>query len=134
MNVLAEPASVIQKTQDLCQSLLELPNFTELRSKVDAFMADEMAKYSYQMLSERSQLLQEKQSAGIAVTDEEIAQYEALRDSFMKNTVATSFMEAQKEIAALQETVNQYFSKTFEIGRVPKAEDFESCGSGCGCH
>ncbi len=134
MNVLAEPVGVIQKTQDLCQSLLELPNFNELRTKVDAFMADEMAKYSYQMLTERSQMLQEKQSAGAPITDEEIAQYEALRDTFMKNTVATSFIEAQKEIQALQETVNQYFSKTFEIGRVPQAADFESCGSGCGCH
>ncbi len=134
MNVLAEPVSVIQKTQELCQSLMELPNFAELRRKVDAFMGDELAKYSYQMLSERSQLLQEKQAAGATITDEEIAQYEVLRDTFMKNTVATSFMEAQKEIQQLQETVNQYFTKTFELGRVPKAEDFECCSSSCGCH
>jgi hypothetical protein len=36
----------------------------------------------------------------------------------------------------IQDEVNQFVSKTFELGRVPSAEDLEggSCGPGCGCH
>ncbi len=37
----------------------------------------------------------------------------------------------------LQQSVSQYVSKTFELGRVPEESDLESsgsCGSGCGCH
>mgnify|MGYP003348925015 FL=1 len=115
MKVAAEHAGVARKTEELCQVLLELPNFTELRQKVEAFMNDELAKFNYQALSERGHLLQEKQNMGAPITDEEIAQYEALRDTFMKSTVSTSFVEAQKEIGRLQDMVNQYFHKTFEL-------------------
>ena len=35
----------------------------------------------------------------------------------------------------IQESVMSYVTKTFELGRVPAAEDFDSgsCGTGCGC-
>jgi len=125
------------KTRELCQAILERPDFNELRRKIDTFMADEMAKFQYQMLNERGAILQQKQSSGMPLTDEEIGQFEALREGFLKNPVATQFLEAQDELQKIQETIVKHVHKTFELGRVPNPEDFEqSCcsSSGCGCH
>ena len=33
------------KTQELCQSILDRPDFAELRRRLDAFMGDELAKF-----------------------------------------------------------------------------------------
>jgi hypothetical protein len=35
----------------------------------------------------------------------------------------------------MQETVAQYVAKTFELGRIPSADDFDAgnCGPSCGC-
>jgi len=130
-----EPVQVILKTRELCQSIVDRPDFPELRRKVDAFMNDEMAKYQYEMLNQRGGMLQQKQAAGQSLTDEEIAQFEALRESFLKNPVATDFLRAQEELQKIHDSVSQHLNKTFELGRVPTSEDFESsCGSGCGCH
>jgi hypothetical protein len=42
---------------------------------------------------------------------------------------------AQQAIHKMQETVTQYVAKTYELGRIPGTEDFDSggCGHGCGC-
>lgn len=36
----------------------------------------------------------------------------------------------------IEETVSSYVRKTFELGRLPNEDDFESgsCGPSCGCH
>jgi cell fate (sporulation/competence/biofilm development) regulator YlbF (YheA/YmcA/DUF963 family) len=128
----------LSKTRELCQAILDRPDFGEMRRKLDAFMADEMAKFQYQMLNDRGGVLQQKQMNGTPITDEEIGQFEALREGFLKNPVASDFLSAQDELQKLQEMVMKHIHKTFELGRVPAAEDFEqSCCStsgGCGCH
>ncbi len=137
MQTIAEETSTEQKTRELCQAILDRPDFPELRRKMDAFMNDEGAKFQYQMLNDRGQMLQSKQQQGLPLTDEEIAQFEALRDTFVKNPVASGFMDAQQEIQKIHDAVNQHLNKTFELGRVPTAEDFNSgccSSSGCGCH
>jgi len=58
-----------------------------------------------------------------------------LRQGFFGNAVATEFLEAQQEVGKLQDLVTQHLNKTFELGRVPAPEDFDTCcDSGCGCH
>jgi len=63
--------------------------------------------------------------------------FEALRDSFMKNPVATEFLDAQQELSRVQDAIMKHIHKTFELGRVPTVEDMNdgSCcsGHGCGC-
>jgi len=128
------PATLL-KTRELCQTILERPDFADLRRKIDAFMNDESVKFQYQMLNERGAALQQKQAQGLPVTDEEIGQFEALRQGFMGNPVATEFLDAQQEVGKLQDLVMQHLNKTFELGRVPAQEDFDTCcSSGCGCH
>lgn len=127
---------IIQKTKELCQAILDQPDFHELRRQIDTFMTNEEAKAQYQSLSEKGEYLQQKQQIGSTLTPEEIADFERNREVFLNNPIAREFLDAQQSMHKLQESVHQYVSKTFELGRVPEADDFESgsCGHGCGCH
>jgi len=126
---------LIEKTRELCQILLDEPEYQTLRQHVDAFMDNEQAKTGYQALSEKGEYLQHKQTQGVRLTDQEIAEFEQERERFFSNPVARNFVDAQQQMHKLQETVSQYVGKTFELGRVPEAEDFDSggCGPSCGC-
>lgn len=135
MALVADQSTVIRKTKELCEALLQEPEFQDLRLKVDQFMINDAVKEQYQDLSERSEYLQHKQDQGAELSEAEIKEYEAMRGRFLQNPIARGFLDAQKSIQELQETVNRYVSKTFELGRVPKADDLQgSCGEGCGCH
>src|ERR1051325_9741037 len=137
MTATDQATDLTQKTRDLCQAIVDLPNFSELKQRIDAFMADELVKFQFQMVSDRGSLLQMKQNSAAMINDEEIAEFNKLRDELMANPIAKNFLEAQNEVARIQESVNKYLSKTFELGRTPTAEDLDDgscCSSGCGWH
>ena len=126
---------VVEKTRELCQTILEQPEYQAVRRHVDAFMNDQKAQEQYQLLSSKGEYLQHKQAQSLPLSGEEIAEYESHRESFFNNPVARDFVGAQQTIHKMQETVAQYVAKTFELGRVPSSEDFGSgsCGPSCGC-
>jgi cell fate (sporulation/competence/biofilm development) regulator YlbF (YheA/YmcA/DUF963 family) len=127
---------LLLKTRELCQTLLDQPEFQEIRRSLDTFMADEQAKSQYQSLMEKGEQLQHKQQMGVTLENAEVAEFETHREALVSNPVARNFLEAQQAMHRMQESVNAYVSKTFELGRVPEAEDFDagSCGPSCGCH
>jgi cell fate (sporulation/competence/biofilm development) regulator YlbF (YheA/YmcA/DUF963 family) len=133
MQTLNEESTIIEKTRELCQAILDQPNFQTMRRQVDEFLANDEAKTLYQVLSERGEYLQHKQQQGAQLSDQEIAEFEKQRDAFVNNPLARGFMDAQQQMQKVQESVTQYLTKTFELGRLPEPEDL-SCGSGCGCH
>jgi cell fate (sporulation/competence/biofilm development) regulator YlbF (YheA/YmcA/DUF963 family) len=131
-----EESAVIQKTKELCQTILEQPAVRALRKDIEAFMANDQARGQYETLMTQGEALHEKQHSGVKLSDSEIAAFESLRESFLKNPVARGFLDAQEEMQKLQQSVTRYVSKTFELGRVPEEGEMESgsCGHGCGCH
>jgi hypothetical protein len=70
------------------------------------------------------------------LSGEEIGAFEKDREAVLNNPVARGFLDAQQALHEIQEKVTQQITKTLELGRLPKEEDFESgsCGHGCGCH
>jgi cell fate (sporulation/competence/biofilm development) regulator YlbF (YheA/YmcA/DUF963 family) len=128
--------AVRQKTLELCEAIVQQPQFQNIRQRVDSFMADTKAQTLYETLSEKGRSLHEKQHQGITLDAREIASFESDRQALMNNPVARSFVDAQEEMHEMQESVHQLVSKTFELGRIPTAQDLESgsCGHGCGCH
>src|SRR5687768_15559392 len=112
MQTLNEEGTIIEKTRELCQAILDQPSFQTMRGQIDAFMADDDAKTLYQTLSEKGEYLQHKQQQGAQLSDEEIAEFERQRDAFVNNPVARGFMDAQQQMQKLQESVNQYLTKT----------------------
>jgi cell fate (sporulation/competence/biofilm development) regulator YlbF (YheA/YmcA/DUF963 family) len=127
---------LLQKTRELCQAILDQPDVRAMRQKIDAFMADSQARGHYESLMEKGEMLHQKQHSGMPLDQKEVADFEKLRESFLKNPVASAFLDAQEEMQKLQQSISKHVSKTFELGHVPTAEDLDSggCGHGCGCH
>ena len=135
MDTTAKDSGIIQRTMDLCQAIVEQSDFQGLKEKLDAFMADEYLKFQFQQVNDLGNLLQMKQSQGLELKPEEIAQFETLRESVVQNPVAQGFLDAQQQMQQLQQVVSRFLDKTFELGRRPEFEDVHdgSCGN-CGCH
>jgi cell fate (sporulation/competence/biofilm development) regulator YlbF (YheA/YmcA/DUF963 family) len=131
-----EQTPILQKTRELCETIVSQPDFADIKRRIDSFMADESTKNHYQSVVEKNELLQQKQQTGEALDKDEVSAFEKDRESLLNNPVAKDFMDAQQEMHDVQQSVNQYVSKTFELARLPTEEDFSSgsCGSGCGCH
>ena len=127
--------AVIEKTRELCQTILSQPEYQAIRRQVDAFLSDEQAQAQYQLLSSKGEYLQHKQAQNLPLSGEEVQDYESHREAFFNNPVARDFIGAQQAIHKMQETVAQYVAKTYELGRLPSPDDFDSgnCGPSCGC-
>ncbi len=136
METATAESPVLQKTRELCQTILEQPNMRLIRERIDAFMADDKTRTDYEGLVNKGQALQQKQQMATPLSGEEIADFEQHRDTLLRNPVARNFLDAQEELHQVQQTVHQYVNKTLELGRLPTEEEVNgsSCGSGCGCH
>ncbi len=136
MQTQTEESPVIHKTRELCQSILDQPEVQTIRRRVEDFMANDKLRGQYDALMIKGQNLQQKQQTGLPLDGAEITDFEQLRESFLNNPVAKGFLDAQEDMHKMQESVAQYVSKTFELGRVPEESDLDSgsCGHGCGCH
>jgi cell fate (sporulation/competence/biofilm development) regulator YlbF (YheA/YmcA/DUF963 family) len=130
-----EETPMMQKTRELCQTILDQPNMQSIRQRIDAFMGDEQTRAQYDDLVNKGQAMQQKQQMSLALTGEEIAEFEEHRDALMKNPVARAFLDAQEELHQVQQSVHQYVDKTLELGRLPTEQEMSagSCGDGCGC-
>ncbi len=127
-----------EKTRDLCRTILEQPAFATLRRDVERFLGDESAQKQYEEVSERGRGLHLKQTSGAELGMEEIESFEKLRRALLENPTATAFLEAQQAMNEIQERVNRWISKSFELGRLPGDDELDcdnegGCGSGCGC-
>jgi cell fate (sporulation/competence/biofilm development) regulator YlbF (YheA/YmcA/DUF963 family) len=128
--------AVRQKTLELCEAIVQQPQFQNIRQRVDSFMADSQAQTLYERVTEKGRSLHEKQHQGTPLDAREIAAFESDRQALLEHPVAKAFIDAQEEMHEMQEGVHQFVNKTFELGRIPTEDDLESgsCGQGCGCH
>ncbi len=135
MQATTEETVLIQKTKDLCQTIIDQPEFRQMRQRIETFLTDDMAQRQYQLVMEKGDALQQKQQFGVPLDQAEILEFEKNRELLLSNPVAREFLDAQQQMHQIQESVVQYVGKTFELGRVPTLEDFPSsgCGPSCGC-
>jgi cell fate (sporulation/competence/biofilm development) regulator YlbF (YheA/YmcA/DUF963 family) len=130
-----EESVIGKKTMELCQAIVEQPEMSSIRRRIDTFLADVSARGQYETVTSKGQALQEKQSRAQQLDGLEIADFEKHREALLNNPVARGFLDAQEELHELQHSIQKYVSKTLELGRVPAEADLEegSCGHGCGC-
>src|SRR5260370_8534608 len=112
MSTITAESGIIQKTLELCQTILEQPEFQVTRRQIDSFMADEQAQTQYQLVMQKGDLLQHKQQMGLPLTNEEILEFEQQRDALVNNAVAQGFFAAQHHMPAAQESLAQHLSNT----------------------
>lgn len=130
-----EDTVVLSKTRELCQAILDQPHVKSIRQRIDTFMADGATQSQYSELVSQGQALQEKQQNAVALSNDEIEQFEKSREALLNNPVARNFLDAQEELHTVKQSIHQYLNKTLELGRLPTDEDLKSgsCGHGCGC-
>lgn len=133
-------AAIVDKTRELCQLILNQPAFQESRKDIHAFLDDEKAQELYRTVAERGRELEQQQMQGMQPDESAVETFEKMRFDFLENPIAKNFIEAQQMMNEVQEVVNGYVNKSFELGRVPTEEDLEKakkescgCGTGCGC-
>ena len=136
MTTTVEETPVLQKTRELCQTLLEQPTMQSIRQRIDTFMGDSNSRSQYENLVNKGQALEQKQQMSVPLSQEEIADFEKNREALLQNPVARGFLDAQEELHQVQQTIHKYVNKTLELGRIPTEADLggDGCGSGCGCH
>jgi len=126
---------LIDQTMALCQAIVDQPDFQSVKERLDAFMNDELIKFKYQQVNELNSLLQMKQQSGRELKDEEIAEFDKMREDLLASPVAQGFFEAQKELQMLHDSIGRFVNKTFELGRKPEFDDvYDGCSDYCGCH
>jgi cell fate (sporulation/competence/biofilm development) regulator YlbF (YheA/YmcA/DUF963 family) len=130
------PKKIVEKTRELCQTIIEQPEMISIRKRIDAFQSDAKACGQYETVMSKGQALQEKQAQSQPLEAAEIADFEKHRDALLKNSVARGFLDAQEELHEIQHSIQKHIAKTLELGRIPTDEDLDesSCGHGCGCH
>lgn len=138
METMTETSPVMQKTKELCQTILDQPNMQSIRQRINAFMTDDKTRSDYDSLVNKGQTLQEKQQSAQPLSHEEIADFEKHRDALMNNPTARGFLDAQEELHDVQQSIHHYVTKTLELGRIPTEEELNShCGNhghgSCGC-
>ena len=137
MNIMqtTENGVITQKTKELCQAILDQPELRTAQQRIQTFAADQGARAQYEGLMAKGQALQQKQKQSQPLSGEEISSFEKDREALLNNPVARGFLDAQEELHHVHHTINQYVSKTLELGRLPTESDFEEeCGHGsCGC-
>jgi cell fate (sporulation/competence/biofilm development) regulator YlbF (YheA/YmcA/DUF963 family) len=136
MPILSDDSPVVQKTRNLCQTILEQPEYQSIRQRILNFQADDNAVALYRSLADKQSQLQQKQQEGKDLTDAEIDDFERDRQVFFSNPVASDFIEAQQEMHEVKKAVTQILTRTLELGRVPDPDEMQSgpCGQGCDCH
>jgi cell fate (sporulation/competence/biofilm development) regulator YlbF (YheA/YmcA/DUF963 family) len=127
------------KARELCETIVAQPQWTSIRTRIDAFLSDEAARGQFDAVNTKGRSLHERQHSGQPLNGQEIADFEKQRDALLSNPVARGFLEAQDELHEIQNSVQKYISKTLQLGRVPTDADFKEeeggCGTeGCGCH
>ena len=131
MSIASHDSTLISKTRDLCSEIISDPTYQKLLEKVERFLNNDAARLQYQSVHERGEELHHKQHAGIELGAQEIREFESAREALFANEIATSFIEAQRELEQLQKVIGRYVGMTLELGRVPSAEDIEAASSGC---
>ena len=131
----ATETPVIEKTKELCNVLVNQASFKELQAQIQDFMDSSEVQEMYKGLGDKQGILQQKQEAGMPLTDEEIADFNKDREAVLANPVAKGFIDSQQSMKDLQKTLTAYLSLTFERGRCPTADEVDESqnASGGGC-
>lgn len=137
MHSIIEDGPVMEKTRELCQTILDSPDMQSIRKRIDAFMEDDSSRSLYNALVTKGQALQQKQDQSEELSTEEINDFEQGREALLGNPLAREFLEAQEELHNVQHSIQKYIKKTMELGRMPTSDDLNSScgggGGGCGC-
>ncbi|MGV3487494.1 MAG: YlbF family regulator [Tuberibacillus sp.] len=131
MSTTLDIEKIREKTEELCQFILDQAAFPKLKANINDFLADGEATALYNEIIEKQRALQQKQQQGIILTQEEVDDFNAAREKLYANSVARDFLNASEELDKIQDMIIKYVLKTIELEKVPTEADLN--GGGCAC-
>ena len=131
MNNTADNSAIMDKTRELCATIVASPEFPEFGRKIETFMNDKPARALYEKVIAVQERLAAQQESGEEITNQDFALFDSERQNLLNNPIAVDFLEAQQNMHDIRENINRYIAKTFEVGRIPTEDDFAGCGDSC---
>ena len=132
-----ESTSIKEKALELCQFIVDAPEFAEAHETIQKFIEDDEAKAVYGKLQEKSHELHHLSHEGKKPTDADLDELNALQKAVAENPLAAAFIGAENQLDDTFRTVTKLLQKTLQLGHVPTEEDMvesDCCSSGgCGC-
>ena len=141
MSILLEDSAIYSSARDLCAAIIADPQVVQYKEEIDSFLANAEARALFDCVNKMGQELTAKHQAGMEPTEEEIAQFDQLRQNVITNPVCHQFLQARQQIDGIFSELNRYFGLTLELNRVPSHEELEAamtppsggcCGGSCG--
>ena len=71
----SEQNLVLEKTRELCSTILAQPNMGTIRKNIDSFMSDDKSKSQYESLMTKGQEMHEKQHRSLPLSGEEVGAF-----------------------------------------------------------
>lgn len=131
MSATTTAPSLEDKTRELCQFIIDSPNFVTAQGRCDAFDDDVAAQKLYQNWREFEMDLHRRHQEGYQPNQDDIAKLEKLRGEAMKNSTLVDFVEAEEALNGMFGKVVKILQRTLQTGAVPTDEELEECcGSG----
>ena len=127
--------SLTDKTRELCQFLLDDPDFGAAQRSIEAFEKDEEAQSLYEDWQRKAGELHQARHEGRELEESEIEELNGLLQQLSDHPVGSDFLEAEESINQIFKTVVKMVQKTLQNGRIPSAEEMSECcnSGGCGC-
>lgn len=136
-----ETPSIEAKARDLCEFIVNQPEFAADRGRIESFLEDDQAQQLYRAWQEKGQELHRMSHEGLQPNEEDRNEMDRLREAVLGNEVAAEFAGAEENMNAIFGTVTKLLQKTLQLGRVPAEADLDESGccgggggGGCGCH
>ncbi|MCZ7591679.1 MAG: YlbF family regulator [Kiritimatiellae bacterium] len=104
---------VVEKTKELCQTILDQPAYQDMKRTIEEFLADDAVRGQYNALCDLQDELQHKHHHGVDITEAEAIEFQRQEAMFLENPVAQAFIDAQRAMQKIEATVGAYIRKTF---------------------
>ena len=142
MAILLEPTTVDEKARELCQFIVDQPDFSEARRQIETFLEDAEAQAVYRSWQEKAHEIHRMGHEGLQPNEADLQEVDRLRQAVAGHSVASAFAQAEDQMNGIFGAVTKLLQQTLQLGRVPSAEEMNAnsgcCGGGggggCGCH
>lgn len=105
---------VYDHAYELEKSLRNSEAFINLKEMFEAVMADPPSKEIFDQFRETQMNLQEKQMQGIEITEQEVADAQAIVDQVQQHELITKLMDAEQHLNVVINEISQIITKPLE--------------------
>ena len=132
---------LVKLVSELAAAFAQSQKVVSAKARIGLFYQNPEATDTFRKVSEYGETLRNKHMEGMPPSEEEIAEFDKLRQNVIDNPLCKGFLEARQELDTLLSEVNQYLVMSIEKGAAPTDEEVAeamtqqmsscSCGGGC---